>query len=250
MKLCPSLPKNVASLLPTKLAEELLLFQECSAKSIVELGVCPDPILLQELKYPGSDGRCGVNFMARPPDDVLEYISRLQADLILRQPRQYFYPSADIHLTVLEVSFDTDWLSAVNLGQRLLSEMNKLVADLCRPVMFASRLVADRHGVALNFLPIDECLQNLRWTLRSRLTDLGLAPNSRYQAKFGHLTVMRYLEVVANPQMWTEEILGTVIDTTLRWEISELYLTWGADWYGMCSRNQQHGPFLLSDRRF
>ena len=63
-----------------------------------------DPVLIRELAEPGSDGRHGVNFVARPPREIIREIARIHAVLRRVEPSQYYYPLPDLHLTVFEIS--------------------------------------------------------------------------------------------------------------------------------------------------
>jgi len=68
----------------------------------MELVMC-DEALIRELNFPGSDTRCGVNVICRPSEQVVAAITSIQDGLRAREPKQYYYPAADLHLTVSEI---------------------------------------------------------------------------------------------------------------------------------------------------
>jgi len=77
-----------------------------------------DPILIRELEVPGSDIRCGVNLIYRPSQEVAALVAALQRELRSIEPGQYYYPTADLHLTVFEISHSLDPQQAAGCSGR------------------------------------------------------------------------------------------------------------------------------------
>ena len=209
-------------------------------------GAVPDEALVAELRTPGSDRRGGVSIIARPPAAVIHHIAVLQQHLRTYEPRQYYYPAGDLHLTVLEICSGRP-LSQVNLIAAGVVETlplairNFSVAHLGTPV-----LGYDARACALNFIPADQTLAHMREQLVEQLVAHGVNLAPRYPAQSAHITFMRYVESLrAPPQRWVGVLRELVSDGSLRWTLSELWVTWGATWYGKQSRVHEAGPYRI-----
>ena len=79
-----------------------------------------------------------------------------------------------------------------------------------------------------------------------RLTGCGIPIAPRYMAESAHITFLRYLQPLGiNPQEWTRQLLNAPRMPRLDWVSSEVWITWGATWYGMRSRIAESGPLRL-----
>ncbi|RPD48591.1 hypothetical protein DNI29_08225 [Hymenobacter sediminis] len=80
------------------LAEHYDAMREAAVSQLLTTGAEPDPLL-----FSGQDARRGITLLARPPAPVTAAIGRVLADFQLIAPEHYYYPAADIHLTILSI---------------------------------------------------------------------------------------------------------------------------------------------------
>lgn len=212
-------------------------YQENGKRSLLSTGIVIDDELVKELREPGSEVRCGVNLVCRPTPGIITGIQTLQRRLSEHEPDQYYYPSQDLHLTLVEVCHsrtraETDRIAAAVESLAPILHAGKSPPEIDRPV-----LAYDTKGAALNFLPRDENLQRLRTAISDDLARQGVPVESRYLPKSAHVTILRYTKPLRTPaSTWVEILEGCTIATGASWTLSPLWLTWGASWYGMRSR--------------
>jgi len=205
-----------------------------------------DDALRGELKAPGTDCRCGVNLVCRPPRDVIAAIQVVQRTLRQIEPGQYYYPSSDLHLTLFEICHSRSLEEAADLAELIRTKLQDMFALLPAPRLISPRFGFDARACAVNFLPADETLGSLRRSIREQIAKLGVAINPRYEPQSAHLTIMRYIAPLqSEPHQWVD-ILGEVeIAEGLTWPLTSAWFTWGANWYGMHARINEDGPFSL-----
>jgi 2'-5' RNA ligase len=204
-----------------------------------------DEILVAELAHPGSDVRCGVNLICRPPDRIVDLALSIQSKLRQLESHQYFYPAADLHLTVLEFSHSRSAAEAEDIVGTVRVSAPTLFADLPRFELVAPVLTSDARAVALRFNPADERLSILRSRLRARAEELRIPRDARYLQSSAHVTLMRYVApMAAEPVKWAR-LIESGVENENDWTASALWMTWGANWYGMRSRIKEAGPYAL-----
>ena len=208
--------------------------------------VIVDDTLRGELQAPGFDRRCGANFICRPPRHIVDCIGRIQTRLSTTEPDQYYYPAADLHLTLFEISHSQP-LQAVEQGaQLLMARVGDLVKDLPQFEVSISGVNLSDRSCTLQLVPDDHHLEYVRETLRQRLARFGYSAPPRHSQYSPHITFVRYLQPLRTTlDAWRSLLDIEWIVTPIRWTVTELWLTWGATWFGMRSRVTQHGPFGL-----
>ena len=205
-----------------------------------------DRILVQELESPRTDMRCGVNIICRPTTDVVEYIVSIQEYLRVFEPDQYYYPPADLHLTLVEICHSRTPEDVLRIAGIIGPEISRITAMASLPKVDSPMFVFDSHAVALNFLPTDNALQNARQSILEGLANIGISIDSRHEAKSAHVTLMRYITPLrSSAEEWVNHLLNVPLKPKLEWLLSPVWLTWGANWYGMRSRIEELGPIQL-----
>jgi 2'-5' RNA ligase len=201
--------------------------------------VC-DEILIQELRSPGADVRCGVNFISRPPQDIIRRISAIQAIVRQREPDQYFYPAADLHLTVFEIAHSLKPQEAEKIGKILQTGLGAF-RDLPAFHLVLEGAAFDERAGRLKFNPVDDGFASLSASLASKVHECKITPNPRHKETSPHITFLRYLCPLQG-KSWPS---SSTEPGSVTWTVSELWLTWGATWFGKRSRITEAGPFIL-----
>jgi hypothetical protein len=223
---------------------EVLLHRD--GQSALREGVRLDAMLIGELITPGTDTRYGVNMICRPSQLVTDYILTLEEYLRKAEPDQYYYPQSDLHLTLLEICHSRTAEEAQRVARAVRANANKLFADLPAIKMGLPMLAFDQSGCALSFAAPGPELSLFRRSMFERLTDCAVPIAPRYMPQSAHITFLRYLRTPRiEPQEWARYILNAPRMARPDWVSSEVWITWGATWYGMRSRIAESGPSRL-----
>jgi len=204
-----------------------------------------DEELIRELRHPGSDQRCGVNLIARPPAELSGQISAVQNYLKAKEPTQYFYPMNDLHLTFLEFCSGREPLEADRIFEQVRIHLGEALESIQGFVLRPPVVRFDSHA---GFLVFENAggLNEARQTLFNKLAAKGLAPAPRYSTGSTHLTFMRYIApLTGGMERLADEEAALSTKLSSSWKISSLWLTCGANWYGMKSRIKEAGPFKI-----
>jgi 2'-5' RNA ligase len=202
-----------------------------------------DPILIEELSKPGSDPRHGVNLIARPPREFAQHIRSLQDELRRIEPDQYYYPAPDLHLTILEIGHSMKAEDAAAVGEAVSSRFG--VQSLKAPAftLHSPRPVISARSGVLRF-EVHGPFESLRSLITDQLSSLGIPVNPRHGSVEPHVTFMRYMKPLSALDSWPPP--QSISAALQSWLISELWLTWGATWFGMRSQIRERGPYPLS----
>ena len=215
-------------------------------QSALSGGVRPDEVLIRELIAPGADTRYGVNMICRPPQLVTDHILTLEEYLRKAEPDQYYYPQSDLHVTLLEICHSRKAEEAQRVARAVRANANKLFTDLPAIKMGSPVLAFNQSGCALSFATPGPELSLFRRSMVERLTECGIPIAPRYTPQSAHITFLRYLRALRiKPHEWTRQLLNAPRMPRLDWVSSEVWITWGATWYGMRSRIAESGPLRL-----
>ncbi len=218
-------------------------------RDVLSTGIVLDEVLVRELRQEGSDIRHGVNLICCPNHAIRDHITALQRRLYQYEPTQYYYPGRDLHLTLVEICQSRTEEEA----QRLASSVQSIVPSFLErqppAVLDDPALIHDSSGAALNFLPRDERLQQLRQALRDELARHRITVASRYVPTSAHITLLRYVTPLTTPaEKWVEVLQDAKLTVPATWPLQSVWLTWGATWYGMESRISRYGPMRVGGK--
>lgn len=223
----------------------LLNYRRKGAHALLDHGVEPDSLLQQEMTAAGADQRYGVNLIVRPPLSVISYIHTIQDRLRAHEPRQYFYPSDDLHLTLIELCSSRSQSEAEALAAVVVNVLPEMVQTASRAVLVRPLLGYDRRACAVNFLPADQRLQALRDHFTAQLLRQGVTITPRYAPQSAHVTIMRYLRPLHSERSAWIELLEAEPGSAIAWQVNAIWVTWGATWYGMQECTKMKGPYTL-----
>ena len=201
-----------------------------------------DQKLINELRNPESDQRNGVNVIARPSVAIRDRIFSIQNGLRIVEPDQYYYPSFDLHLTVLEICSGTESSQANQIFEQLSHLVPGIFQELTSPRIEQPSLRFDNQAGVVVFQQVG-ALNEVRQELSQRLVNHGINVAPRYATCSAHITFMRYLKQLSGNSAQLEtaaQILGA-------WQLDEFWLTCGSNWYGMNSRIKEVGPFKIGN---
>ncbi len=180
-----------------------------------------------------TDKRRGITLLARPPQAVATRIQQMLDELQSSEPLQYYYPIADIHLTILSIiscyeGFTLDLISPkayIEIITEALRSHSPFVINFEGITASPSCLMIQGflNGNQLNHLRDD-----LRVCFKS--SDLQHSIDKRYNLQTAHSTVVRFQKPPQLPLDWLEKIKKYRNFNFGTFEINELELVYN-DWY-------------------
>lgn len=180
-----------------------------------------------------TDRRLGITLLARPDQAVIEELQQLLSRLKAIDPAQYYYPSADMHLTVLSIiscyqDFD---LAMIDMNAYKMLVANAVQNCKSFGVTFKG-ITASPSCIMIQGFPQDDTLLRLRDMLRTQFKASGLqhSIDKRYTIQTAHSTVVRFRTQLKNQkeylhtlEAYKEHFFGPFI-------VDELELVCN-DWY-------------------
>lgn len=201
-----------------------------------------DPLLTAK-----DDSRYGVTLLARPSEQVQQQIQYNLAELMQLEPQQYYYPSSDLHLTVLSLISCYSGFTLSQIDKAAYVELVQQVIKNTGPFrLHFQGITASPSCVLVQGFFDDQQLNQLREKLRSAFgqSTLQNSIDQRYAIQTAHMTVLRFSQQPTNPELFLEKIKAlTSVDfgTCL---IDELELV-GNDWYQRQQNTVLLGKFSL-----
>jgi hypothetical protein len=131
-------------------------------------------------------------------------------------------------------------------ARKLIACVGELLKDIPQFGLSISAVAIGERSCTLQFVPRDDRLARVRDTLQQRFASSTFASEPRYTRYSPHITFVRYLQRLQSTlTAWKQSIEGELTHRPADWTVSQLWLTWGATWFGMQSRITQRGPYDL-----
>jgi 2'-5' RNA ligase len=194
-----------------------------------------------------SDSRFGITLLIRPNDEIKANIHSFINELKKAEPKQYFYPDSDIHITVMSIISCSDKFTLNQISP------NEYIEVICRSLVDVEKIKIHYKGVTaspsaimIQGFPSDETLNNLRNRLRENFKNSGLQQSidSRYSISTAHSTIMRFQEKLHDPKKLMQ-IVEKFRDYDFgEFEVRNLELVYN-DWYQRKSTTRVLGDFGL-----
>jgi 2'-5' RNA ligase len=179
------------------------------------------------------DTRRGITLLARPPARITSVIEALLADFQQLEPDQYYYPTSDIHLTILSIiscyqGFTLDVINPEDYRQTISTILQHIPPFRIR----FTGLTASPGSIIVQGFPEDAGLQHLREQVRRyfQVSSLQQSIDQRYSIQTAHSTVIRFREKLVDParllravERYQQYFIGS-------FEITTLELVYN-DWY-------------------
>lgn len=158
------------------------------------------------LKELAADRRQGLSLICRLPAHVTRNINLALALLKQVEPDLYYYPSADMHITVLDlIGARTDFDCPPDRLEEYVTCLTR-IAQAVPPVDWRLAGLIASPGAILVKGYYSPALLKLRTRLRYELPAMGLALKERYPTISGHVTVARFINQPAQPQILLDHL--------------------------------------------
>ncbi len=165
-------------------------------------------ILDKNIESP-DDTRRGLTLLIRPNEEAKNIIQSFLSQLKVYEPKQYYYPDTDIHITVMSIiscyaGFDINIINIedyISIIQQSLENIKKF------KIKFRG-ITASPSCIMIQGFMQNDTLNILRSELRKRFgkSMLEQSLDKRYTIQTAHATVIRFKEELSN----TEDFVSTI----------------------------------------
>ncbi|AGA80210.1 2'-5' RNA ligase family protein [Echinicola vietnamensis] len=148
-----------------------------------------------------SDSRRGITLLARPDDRCKSHIVDFLETLHQIDPYQYFYPSTDLHITVMSIisCYPEFKLEHINIDD-YAAIIRESLSQIPPFEIHFKGVTLSKAGVLLQGYPSTDALERLRDSLRQHFksSTLQQSLDKRYAIQTAHSTIMRYPQPLKN----------------------------------------------------
>lgn len=150
-----------------------------------------------------TDKRFGITLLIRPDSQVKKSIQDFLYKLKAIEPEQYYYPSSDIHVTVMSIisCYEGFKLTNISIGEyiKTIEESIKMQKDI--KIQFQGITASPSCIMVQGFLH-DNTLNNIRDNLRINFAGSSLQQSidQRYSIQTAHSTVVRFRKKLTQKQ--------------------------------------------------
>lgn len=180
-----------------------------------------------------EDNRYGVTLLARPSVQVKQQIQHHLAELVQLEPAQYYYPASDLHLTILSLISCYSGFTLSQIDTAAYVELvEEVIADTAPFRLHFQGITASPSCVLVQGFFDGQELTQLRAKLRTAFgqSTLQHSIDQRYAIQTAHMTVLRFTQQPANPELFLQKIKALTSVDFGSCLIDELELV-GNDWY-------------------
>lgn len=195
----------------------------------------------------GDDTRYGITLLARPSEPVKQHIAKTLDEIKSTAPNQYYYPSTDLHVTVLSIISCHAGFTLNDIDPSAYRKVvQSAVGSLSSFTIHFRGITASPSCVLVQGFPEGNQLLKLRDTLRETFKASGLqhAIDQRYRLKTAHMTAIRFKEPLEDPELFINRITDLRDKNFGSSMIDQVELV-GNDWYQRKEKVTPIGSFPL-----
>ncbi len=195
-----------------------------------------------------QDTRRGITLLTRPPAHITAAIAEMMADFRLTEPEQYYYPPADIHLTILSIISCYPNFKLNEIDPATYSSTLRQIIQLIPAFRITYQgLTTSTGGILVQGFPQSNGLDELRSAIRFAFQnyDFQHSIDSRYKIHTAHSTIIRFkkslrspLNLLAKLKKYEHHFFGV-------FEVNKLELVYN-DWYQRAENTVVLDEYLLS----
>ncbi|MBD3615210.1 MAG: mutarotase [Gracilimonas sp.] len=194
-----------------------------------------------------NDTRYGLTLLARPSVEVKHAISKIQEEIKLVAPEQYYYPVSDIHITVLSIISCEASFGLSQIDLREYTNLIKSVLDKASPFEISFRgLTASPSAIMVCGFPANDTLNDIRDSLRKafKKSSIEHTIDKRYLLQTAHITTMRFRNKLKHSSLFIKKIQALNEQLIGSSTIHSLELV-GNDWYQREAKTELIKKFQL-----
>jgi 2'-5' RNA ligase len=180
-----------------------------------------------------SDNRFGITVVIRPDSETKKNIQGFLDELKQSNPEQYYYPSSDIHITVLSIisCYDGFDLATISIPDYVAIIEKSLVGIQDIAINFQG-ITASPSAIMLQGFTNSDSLNDLRNNLRTNFTNSGLEESidKRYSINTAHATVARFRKEISHKEKLIETLEKYRNFDFGKFKVEKYHLVYN-DWY-------------------
>lgn len=153
-----------------------------------------------------SDTRMGITLVIRPSDEINKRISLVEEKIQKIEPKQYYYPPEDYHITLLDIITARQGFI---YSKEQVSTCKQLSEDAIRrtePFAIHLRGLVLSEGAIMVKGYYEEEMELLRRRLREAIITYGMQLDERYSTISSHITIARIRTGIEQ----REELINTI----------------------------------------
>jgi len=181
----------------------------------------------------GFDKRFGITLILRPSPEIKNEIQKFIDRLKKVEPNQYYYPSSDIHITIMSMisCYDGFDISKINLSKYIELIKKCLIKNKHTSIQFKG-LTASNSCIMLQGFMNNSTINDIRNLLRLEFKNSPLEQSldKRYAIQTAHSTIVRFRKELKNPKGFLKTIEQFKNHDFGTFEVKELELVFN-DWY-------------------
>lgn len=144
-----------------------------------------------------ADKRTGITLIIRPSIEVKQEIQKFLNQLKKIEPNQYYYPSTDVHITVMSIisCYEDFDLNKIELSEYIALIQECIIKNTALKIQFKG-LTASHSCFMIQGFMNNNSLNAIRDRLRSAFKSSALEQSidKRYAIQTAHSTVVRFSE--------------------------------------------------------
>lgn len=180
-----------------------------------------------------TDSRFGITLLLRPSDSVKEAIQGFLQQLYTIDPHQYYYPTSDLHITVMAIisCYEGFALEQIVVEDYVALLQKSLEGFHPFEISFKG-LTASPSCILLQGFWKDDTLNQIRENLRQQFKSSGLQQSidQRYTIQTAHSTIVRLRKPLQHKDQWLECVEAYREFDFGAFRVNELELVCN-DWY-------------------
>jgi len=193
------------------------------------------------------DNRFGITLILRPSSEVKKDIQKFIERLKKVEPNQYYYPSSDIHITIMSIisCYDGFDLAKINLPKYIELIKKCLIKDKHVNIQFKG-LTASNSCIMLQGFMNDNTINDIRDQLRAAFknSDLEQSLDKRYAIQTAHSTVVRFRKKLNNTKEFLKIVEQFKNHDFGTFQVKEFELVFN-DWYQRKENTKLLETFLI-----
>jgi 2'-5' RNA ligase len=153
-----------------------------------------DPILQNS----NADARLGISLLIKVAPMITDEISSIENEIKVMEPDQYYYPKADLHITVI------DLIAAHEEFRRNDEQIEEFILLVKKAIKAVAPFELMFKGIILSSIGVlakgyyTEGLQDIRNRIRCIASERGIRIQERYQSISAHTTFIRFSSMLKN----------------------------------------------------
>ena len=168
--------------------------------------ICDDKYEIDDqINSSDDDDRRGLSVLSYLNTDVGSAINELLDEMRSIEPEQYYYPTDELHLTVLTIITCVEGLKLSDIDIKAYSQAFERAVEGIEPFKIrCCGITASPSCILVQGFPEDDMLNNLRERLRASFKEVNLYTTTdlRYKISTAHTTIARFSAPLKNKEQF------------------------------------------------